>query len=170
MIGRIFVLAALAAAAPAGSTQPASYECDAPRGYYETINLSGSESRVRVSGTLVVVERAERIDRYLSLAGVMFVSDDGKQGTGLQIWQSPRGNVQYGFRRVGTSNPRTLGEFPNDSRFEIALSLDGEGNVELRVNNRTHHYEGVKVPPRNPVLVCSGGRFRFENLVTTTDA
>lgn len=166
MIGPLVFIAALAPAAAA--VEPASsYDCQAAGGDYETMELSGSDRRVEISGTLAIIDLARDRD-WLPAAGVLFRPENAKGGIGLQVWRRSNQSFVYGFRRLDSDVPTILGTVQRNEPLEFTIALDNSGHLNLRVNDKAYFLDDIRIKPTRPILMCSGGHFRFERLTTAS--
>jgi hypothetical protein len=141
------------------------YDCEAPRGHYDKRLLDSGKANFRLAGTIHAANLGKDRSRWWSAAGILFQPEEGKGGIGLQVWQQPRSkHLTYGIRYLGSDSPSTLGTVPMDQAIEFVVSLDASGRLELQVNQSKYFISDAKMRPSHPILMCSGGHFRFQQL------
>ena len=165
----VISLILLQGAAWSASIALADYDCDASRGDYEKLELTGADG-FQISGVVKPVNTSRKGSDWLPAAGALFQPESGRGGVGVQFWQNSRKTLTFGFRRLSPDpdTPVPLGTLPADQPISFALALDSQRRLMFRVNGKAFALPGVKVDAKRPVLMCSGGHFRFESLSVST--
>lgn len=159
----------LQVAAWSASSPLADYDCDAPRGHFDKLELGGAEG-FQISGVINPVGMSSKGTEWLSAAGALFQPEGGRGGVGVQFWQTSAETLTFGLRHLSPNpdSPVPLGTVPADQPISFVLALDAEGQLEFEVNGRVFAFPDVTVNAKRPILMCSGGHFRFENLSAST--
>lgn len=165
----MFVLALLmqAATSVVGNSAP-DYECDSARGSYDKKELAGAEN-LQISGVITPIGLGRRSSRWLPAAGILFQPEDGHGGVGLQFWQTSPNALTFGLRRLSPNpdSPVALGSVPIDKPISFTIGMDANQRLEFKVNGKVFSLPNAAVSAKHPILMCSGGHFRFENLSTS---
>ena len=143
---------------------PPTVVCEAPAGHYDILQLVGVE---KVLSGRIRLDETKDHPKWAPVAGLLFVLPGKKRRAGVQVF------VDFDHRDVltiGIVTPKTRGRpiplarVPLADPVGVRASMDGKGNLTVTAAGTSKTVRVANAGILARIVMCSSGRFTFENV------